>query len=349
MKSKSVFRIFALDIVLTLMGLGLAWYLGYSEESSIKHAFEFVFLASVLALLEVTISFDNAIINASVLRDMTPLWQRRFLTWGILIAVFGMRLVFPIVIVCVAAGIGPIAAVKMALLDQKHYADIMLSVHPQVSAFGGSFLALVCLSYFFNSEKETHWLTFIERRLTRLGALKSTEIAVMLGALWLFSNTLEADNAYSVFKAGIAGVLTFILVKLVGEMLSLSKETEKDIHRQSFGMFLYLEVLDASFSFDGVVAAFAITVNPFIIAIGLGIGALFVRSFTILMVEKGTLEAYKYLEHGAFWAIGVLAAFMFTSVHYHLPEVVIGGVSLALITAAFVHSVLAARKDAKTN
>src|SRR5690606_35269105 len=112
MKSKSVFRIFALDIILTIMGLAMAGYLGFSDESSMRHAFDFVFLTSVLALLEVTISFDNAIINASVLRNMTPLWQRRFLTWGILIAVFGMRLIFPIVIVCVAASIGPIAALK---------------------------------------------------------------------------------------------------------------------------------------------------------------------------------------------------------------------------------------------
>jgi hypothetical protein len=97
------------------------------------------------------------------------------------------------------------------------------------------------------------------------------------------------------------------------------------------GMFLYLEVLDASFSFDGVVGAFAITNNLFIIMIGLGIGAMFVRSLTIMLVEKGTLSEFRYLEHGAFYAIGILAIIMFANTIFHIPEVITG-----LIGAAFI-------------
>lgn len=329
---------------LSALGILGAGYLGYHENGSTTEMFQFVFLCLVLALLEVTISFDNAIVNAAVLKNMTPLWQRRFLTWGILIAVFGMRLIFPVVIVCVAASMGPIEALQMAFSDQKRYAEIMLSVHGEVAAFGGSFLALVCLSYFFNHEKEDHWIGFIERRLTRLGALKSTEVAVMLGALWLFSDTLDATHGFSVFKAGVAGVLTFLGVKLLGDMLSAPSGDKIDLNKQSLGLFLYLEVLDASFSFDGVVAAFAITVNPFLIMIGLGIGALFVRSFTIVMVEKGTLQTFKYLEHGAFWAIGLLAVTMFANIHYHIPEVVTGGIGLFVIALSFAHSLVARKK-----
>lgn len=335
-----MFKIFRFTIFLSILCLVGAGYLGFRETGSYVGVAQFLFTASILALLETTISFDNAIVNASVLRDMTPLWQRRFLTWGILIAVFGMRLVFPIAIVCLAASLDPLSAMSLAWYEPKRYAEIMLSVHPQVASFGGAFLALVALDYFFDTEKEVHWIGFLERYLTRLGSLRSTEIGLTLFGIWIFSRTLPSEIGTSVLFSGVAGILTFIAVKLIGEILSTPQTGQMDLNRQSIGLFLYLEVLDASFSFDGVVAAFAITSNPLIIAIGLGIGALFVRSFTILMVEKGSLDNYVFLEHGAFWAIGMLAVIMFVSITVHVPEVISGGLGLAIIGSAFVHSLL---------
>jgi len=115
-----------------------------------------------------------------------------------------------------------------------------------------------------------------------------------------------------------------------------------------FASFAYLEVLDASFSFDGVIGAFAITNNLFIIALGLGIGAMFVRSLTIKLVEVGTLQTYTYLEHGAFWAIGALSLIMYLSAAgNHIPEVVSGTVGLVLIAASFVTSVISNRRAAQ--
>jgi len=102
---------------------------------------------------------------------------------------------------------------------------------------------------------------------------------------------------------------------------------------------LYLEVLDASFSFDGVIGAFAITKDIIIIMIGLGVGAWFVRSMTIYLVEKGTLSAYIYLEHGAHYAIGALALIMIASVKFHIPEVITGLIGIAFIGLAFMSSV----------
>ncbi len=340
---------FGLTFFLTALGLMLSVYLGFNESGSWMIGLQFLFTTSILALLETTISFDNAIVNASVLKNMTPLWQRRFLTWGILIAVFGMRLVFPIVIVCLAASLGPISAINLALNDPAKYAEIMLSVHPQVASFGGAFLALVALSYFFNEDKETHWIEFIEKKLSKLGSLKSTEVAITLVGLLIFSRYVDPKVSSTVLFSGVAGVLTFIGVKLIGEVLSYKGEGDLavDIGKQSLGLFLYLEILDASFSFDGVIAAFAITSNPLVIAIGLGIGALYVRSFTILMVKKGSLDAYVFLEHGAFWAIGLLAVIMFVSISYHVPEVVSGGIGLLIIAAAFVHSLINQKKSFK--
>ncbi len=329
---------FGFTFILSFFGLLLAGYLGYLEGHSYSTALQFMLIAGVLAILEITISFDNAVIDASIVKQMTPLWQKRFLTWGIFIAVFGMRLVFPILIVSIAAAVTPWEAVKLAIFEQKQYAAVMQSIHHEVAAFGGTFLALVSLSYFIDHEKDTHWVRPIEKFLSRLGALKSTEVGLMLLFLWWFSGTLPAEEGFPVFKAGVAGVLTFLGVKLIGDLLSVPDGSQVNLERQSLGLFLYVEVLDASFSFDGVIAAFAITTNLFLIAIGLGTGALFMRSFIVLMVKQGTLQAYKYLEHGAFWAIGLLAVMMFIGIHMHVSEIITGGAGLVIIGAAFIHS-----------
>jgi hypothetical protein len=113
--------------------------------------------------------------------------------------------------------------------------------------------------------------------------------------------------------------------------LEAGPETVQGVHRASAASFLYLEVLDASFSFDGVIGAFALTNNLFIIAIGLGIGAMFVRSLTVMLVEKGTLASYRYLEHGAFYAIGALALLMLVGTAVEVPDALTG-----LIGAVFI-------------
>ena len=140
--------------------------------------------------------------------------------------------------------------------------------------------------------------------------------------------------------AGIGGVITFILVDGLSEFLNSSGQGKHiDLNRTSMSLFLYLEVLDASFSFDGVVGAFAITNNLFIIMIGLGVGAFFVRSITIMLVEKNTLHQYRYLEHGAFYAIGILAMIMFIGTIREIPEVFTGLIGIIVIGAAIISSI----------
>ena len=94
------------------------------------------FVASVLAVLEISLSFDNAIVNANKLNTMDPVWQHRFLTWGIVIAVFGMRLVFPLLVVVIAAGVGPIEALRLAATEPHEYARIIGEAHLAIAAFG---------------------------------------------------------------------------------------------------------------------------------------------------------------------------------------------------------------------
>lgn len=322
------------------MGAGI----GYYYSNSWAGAFSAFVMVLILGVLEVSISFDNAVVNATVLKDMTPLWRHRFLTWGMLIAVFGMRLAFPLLIVGVVAHLNPWAALTMAAFHPDEYAKIMLSVHHEISAFGGSFLMLVALKYFFDENHEIQWIRMIERPLSHLGRLEAAEVGVVLLILWLISRQLEPAEGLAVMGAGIIGVLSFLAVEGLGEFLNEpGAQHGQDLHRASLGMFLYLEVLDTSFSFDGVIGAFAITNNLFLITIGLGVGALFVRSLTIMMVEQGTLKAFVFLEHGAFYAVGALAAMMFLNLLIDVPEWVTG-----LLGATFIgFSILASVRHRK--
>ena len=234
-------------------------------------------------------------------------------------------------IVAVVAHLGPVEALILAAKSPEQYAQIMMSVHHEVAAYGGSFLLLVALKYFFDASKENHWITFIEKPLVTLGRLEAVEVGITLIMVYVMSRFVEPEHTVPFMYAGIAGILTYIAVDGVGAFLQVPEAAQKDLEKASIGMFLYLEVLDASFSFDGVVGAFAITNNLFIIAVGLGIGAMFVRSLTIMMVEKGSLDAFKYLEHGAFYAVGALAVIMFVGVVYPIPELITG-----LIGALFI-------------
>ena len=324
-------KYFTGSLLVTVAGLTLAALVGWFYSGALAGTLQATLITAILALLEISISFDNAVVNATVLKEMNALWQHRFLTWGMAIAVFGMRLVFPLLIVGMAADLSPWQALRLAALEPDRYAAIMTGVHHQVAAFGGAFLLLVTLKYFFNAEKEQHWIRHIEAPLARLGRLESAEVGVTLALLMAVSNFLPDHHSLSFLLAGMAGTITFLLVEGIGMALAASEERMASAHRAGMGMFLYLEVLDASFSFDGVIGAFALTNNLFIIAIGLGIGAMFVRSLTILMVERGTLDTFRYLEHGAFYAVGALAVVMLLGVFLHIPEMVTG-----LIGAAFI-------------
>lgn len=190
-------------------------------------------------------------------------------------------------------------------------------------------------------EKEVHWIGFIEKHL---GHLESTEIAVTMAILYVISRFIPADEVAGFLIAGGAGLVTFILVEWFGEFFE-AEESATTVAKAGIGAFIYLEVLDASFSFDGVIGAFALTNNIFIIALGLGTGAFAVRGLTLMLVDKGTLSEFRYLEHGAFYAIGALAALMGVGTFHEVPEVVTGLIGAAFILAAFISSVVYNRNN----
>jgi hypothetical protein len=303
----------------------------------------------VLSVLEVSLSFDNAVVNASVLKEMDEVWQRRFLLWGIAFAVFGMRIVFPLAIVAIAAGLGPVDAVRLSLTDPAEYERIVSSAHVGIAGFGGAFLAMVGLKFFFDADKEVHWIDVVERKLAAVSAVKAVEIGLLLLVLWGISTLLSTEEGLTFIIAGILGIVTFIAVEAVNTALEIQDERRRIAGaavRSGLGGFLYLNVLDASFSFDGVIGAFALSNNMVVIALGLSIGAIFVRSMTIHLVKRGTLAEYAYLEHGAFWAIIALGLIMLFGAVAHVPEAVTGLIGAILIGLSFLWSVRHNRREA---
>jgi hypothetical protein len=327
-------------------------------------------VVAILCVLEISVSFDNAVVNATVLKRMNSYWQRLFLTIGIFIAVFGMRLVFPLLLVGITARVGPIEVVRLALAgggvdEPGTYAALLHEAHPSIAAFGGMFLLMLFLDFVFEDRAVT-WLGWLERPLAKIGKLDQLSVVVALGILIAVAETIAAKPG-TVLVAGGLGIVLYLLVNGLGELFEVEgseEESAAGIHgdalavekslgpasaqlagKAAFFSFLYLEVLDASFSFDGVIGAFAISQDIFVIATGLGVGAMYIRSLTVYLVRRGTLDEYAYLEHGAHWAIGALAAILLVSIRHEVPEVVTGLVGVAFIGAAMISSVLRNRRD----
>lgn len=329
-------RIFIAPVVVSLLALGAVYAWGGVA------AF---FLAALLSILEITLSFDNAVVNAKVLAQMSEKWQRRFLTWGILIAVFGTRLVLPVIIVGLAAWISPWAAAQLAFFDPVGYAHVLEGASHAISAFGGIFLLMVSLRYFFDTGKHVHWIAWIERHLVRWGRVEAIELAIALATLLALSYL--ADNQAQVLAAGSIGLLTFVVMQGVTSTLDI--KAGQAAGAGGAVLFVYLNILDSAFSLDGVVGAFALTTAIPIIFVGLGIGAYFVRSITVYLVQRKTLDALVYLEHGAHWAILGLGLSMLVGIVWHVPEAVTGLIGLVFVTLAYFSSRRALRRKVNTD
>ncbi|MFE2496360.1 DUF475 domain-containing protein [Streptomyces scopuliridis] len=354
-----ILKTFGWSFAITALGLAFAaWQWGWE-------AFGIVL---ILSILEISLSFDNAVVNAGVLKKMNAFWQKIFLTVGILIAVFGMRLVFPVVIVAISAKVGPIEAVQIALDNPDRYEALVTDAHPGIAAFGGMFLLMIFLDFIFE-ERDIKWLGWLERPLAKLGKVDMLSVCIALIVLLITALTFAThahtstgyqDKSATVLLAGVAGLVTYLVVGgLSGFFENRLEEQEEQEHeaeekakaegkqvsaiglagKAAFFLFLYLEVLDASFSFDGVIGAFAITNQIFWMALGLGIGAMYVRSLTVYLVRQGTLDDYVYLEHGAHYAIGALAAILLITIEHSINEIITGLVGVILIAASFWSSV----------
>ena len=326
-------KFFKWSFIFTAVCLWLAFYVWGRQA---------LFITVMLSILEVSLSFDNAIINAKEIEKMNKVWRRRFLTRWMVIAVFGMRIIFPLAIVSIIWDVSMRQALQIALQDPEQYKTIIESSHIPLAAFGWSFLFMVFLWFFLDETKEIHWIWSIEKSLAKRWKLESIEVIFALLALRGVTKlpTFPTSETATFLVAGIMWLITFLIISAISTLLQEQEKSNKSSKLLAwwFGTFMYLEILDASFSFDGVIWAFALTKNIIIIALWLWIGAMFVRSLTLMLVEKKTLSHFKYLEHWAFWAIWLLASVMFLSAAFHIPEVFTGVGSWVLILIAFLHS-----------
>ncbi|CAM4098102.1 integral membrane protein, YkoY family [Mycobacterium basiliense] len=354
-------RVFGLSLLVTVAAFSIGYWHGGPTA---------LFLLAVLAVLEVSLSFDNAIINATILKQMSRFWQQMFLTIGILIAVFGMRLVFPLGLVWATAGLNPVHAMNLALHPppdgaqefpdgSPSYTTLIAAAHPQIAAFGGMFLLTLFLDFVFN-ERDIKWLKWIEAPFARVGRLGQVHVMAACLALVVVgpAATGTDDELATVMVAGLLGLVTYLIVNGLSRVFQPVEPGATPpqhgvagaVGKAGFTLFLYLEVLDASFSLDGVTGAFAITSDPIIIALGLGlVGAMFVRSITIYLVRHDAVDRYIYLEHGAHWAIGALAVIMLMSINHRLqiPEWITASIGVVFIGAAFTNSVVRNRRVAR--
>ena len=343
-----MFKYFIGSILVTIFGLAGAYLWG--EHVHIGTGLTCIFIASVLAILEISLSFDNAVVNAMKLEGMSPKWRHRFITWGILIAVFGMRFLFPLVVVAIFARLNIISVLDMALNNVDQYAHYLELTHAPIVAFGGAFLLMLFMDYFTEKDKNVHWLVSIEIGLQKLNKFKGICTLTTLLALGIILNILPLEQRLSVLLSGISGIITYLVIDGLAEWLERRQEERAKLCADAVkcsGLvgFLYLELIDASFSLDGVLGAFALSQDIIIITIGLFIGAMFVRSLTIMLVEKKTLDQFLYLEHGAHWAIGTLSILMFVSTFYEVPEVVTGLLGLIFIISSLVSSIIHNKKN----
>jgi len=373
-------RTFGWSFGITAAGLALA---------GILWGWKGLAIVAILSVLEISLSFDNAVINAGILRKMNAFWQKMFLTVGVLIAVFGMRLVFPIIIVAITAKLSPWEAVKVAIEDHDRYETLVTGAHPAIAAFGGMFLLMIFLDFIFE-ERDITWLGWLEKPLSKLGKLDMLSVAIAMVALVIAATTVATgvpvpgagsgtiDKGETVLLAGVGGLIAYLVVGGVSgyfeDRLDEDEDDDDDAAegggeagadgeaapaarsgpttgqvvglagKAAFFMFLYLELIDASFSFDGVIGAFAVSNDIFEIALGLGIGAMYIRSLTVFLVRQGTLDDYVYLEHGAHYAIGALAVILLVTIKYNVSEVVTGLVGVVLIAASYWSSLVRNRR-----
>jgi hypothetical protein len=297
-----------------------------------------VYIAILLFILEVTLSFDNAVVNARILEHMDEKWRKRFLTWGIAIAVFGTRFLLPILIVSASLFIDPWTVTKLALFDPEKYGDLLHDAHYIIGSFGAVFLLMVSLKFFFDAQKETHWFHALENHLRAWGRVESMEIVIALLTLIGVSYLVPASVQASVLVSGSVGLALFIFMQGLANYM---RSEVVNIANKGLALFLFLEIIDTAFSLDSVVGAFALTTTLPIIMLGLAIGAYFVRSLTLYFVENKTLDKLIYLEHGAHYAIFGLSISMFVSMVTPLSELVTGTVGVLFVALAYWSSVRA--------
>ncbi len=292
-----------------------------------------------LAMFETISSVDNAVVNAHVLRTMPPKYRKIFLFWGLLFAVFIVRGALPFVIVWMAnPELSVLQVFTAAFSGSPEIAAYIAQSKPLLLLGGGVYLFLVFLSWLFLEKKEYAFLVegFIHRQGVWFYALASILTTTII-YVSLKHNPLLA-------LAATIGVSAFFITD---GFKKNSEEKEKQLlggGMSAWSKILYLEILDASFSIDGVIGAFAFTVSVPLIIIGNGLGAWLVRELTVKGIDL--ITKFAYLKNGAMYAIGVLGSLMILESFGHEFPFWLAPLSMiSLIGIFLVLSIMASKKE----
>ena len=322
-------------IIYSIASILIAGILGFSETAELMGLVTGILVACSLGVTETSMSMDNSIVNAPLVRDLTPFWKKNYLLFGMPVAVIGMRFCIPVVFVGLASGLGFYGALHLAFSDPTAYSEHLSNSKFLIVGFGSTFLALLGSDFFFDAEKETHWV-FLEKYFSKLGNIPGIKYMVS-GVIALVGGFLVSTDIGMYVKyelAALIGIVSFIFIKAIGHF------AEK-LNRPGIGglvKFIQIEIIDASFSFDGVISAFAITSDIIQIAIGLGIGAVWVRTFTKMMSESKEFAELPYLGSGAFWNVTALIPLMIIGVRYDVPEWIPGLAAVLIIGKSYYDS-----------
>lgn len=256
-----------------------------------------------LSLFEIITSVDNAIINAEVLRDMTQRARRWFLLWGFLFAVFVVRGLLPLLIVWIAnPQLGLIGVFFAAFSQDPKIIQAIEATSPLLLLGGGVFLVFVFFNWLF-LEPKNYGLRG-ERFFHSQGAWFFAVVSILLTVIVWFALQIDSMLAF----AAVVGSTAFFIIH---GFRSYAEEQERKLikgNMSDISKIAYLEVLDSTFSIDGVIGAFAFTFSIPLILLGNGLGALILRKLTVSNIER--IKKYKYLKNGAMYSILFLGAIM---------------------------------------
>ena len=305
-------------------------------------------IVGMLVIIEIVLSFDNAILNTKILKGInSAFWTKMFLTVGILIAVVGVRFLLPVILVSGTTGIDPLSIMNLAFQNgDPHtpgtYGYYVLASHPQLAAIAGVFLLMLFLNWLVG-EKDHSWISPLETPFEKLEHIAALPTIITLAALLTFAS-LNPEHTATILFSGIIGLLASLGID---SLSGLFGDDAGGKVKTGFAGFLYLEGVDASFSFDSLGGGLAVTSSIVLLMLGLGVGAIYVRSLTVYLMNAGTLSNYRHLESGAMWAIGALSIMLFISIGTVIPEVVTGAIGVGFVAAAVITSVIANKRDAK--
>lgn len=279
---------------------------------------EFLFLGLTilgLSLFEIITSIDNAIINAEVLSTMSKKARRWFLLWGILFAVFIVRGLLPLIIIWAAnPSLGPVGALTATFSGDKQVAHAIEQSSPILLIGGGTFLVFLFFNWLFLEAKNFGLRG--ERFFQAQGAWFFAVVSILLTVIVWFALQINSMMAFG----AVVGSTAFFIIHGFRQFAEVQEKKllNKAGNMSDISKIMYLEVLDSTFSIDGVVGAFAFTFSVPLILLGNGLGAIVLRQLTVGNIDR--IKKYKYLKNGAMYSILFLGAIMIIdSFGYHIP------------------------------